>query len=318
MNNKSNKFSFIEAFIVILLVILFVIVNLVIDNKQEEAIEVVSDNMYINYQISSADVEDNYLVLRGWLFELNDFANVKRETCINKEEISFVLCKLDSNGALSDKKRFFASPSWNDNEKVDNYFQCDADYSDSGFEVKYKLSKLNVNDSAYQVLIKTSNAREQAISTDYYIDKGCLVRSLKNSEVYKKLEQTDLCDIVNEGTVLVENFDNGYIVVQKDSRLYWVVDPNVIDLSGDNRVVFQTYTTNYNKLPKNRTDLGYYWDDIEVSFEKCEITNQMNSGEFRVLAQDIPSEYPIVLIETGICGSNGWVCSNKFRPVYFE
>ena len=97
--------------------------------------------------------------------------------------------------------------------------------------------------------------------------------------------------------------------------MYWIADENyAFNIDGSTYLQYQLDTTQFDRLPGERTSNGWYWDNIGDYFEANEITDTMDCGRYRVSVRDIPSGYAITRAETGFYDGD-WVWSGKFRPV---
>jgi len=79
-------------------------------------------------------------------------------------------------------------------------------------------------------------------------------------------------------------------------------------------VIFnQLWTTQTEKLPQERLDNNWLWDNIGGNFEEYEI--QSDFGEYRVMRRELPTEYSITAIVTGYHKNGKWIWRNYFRPI---
>lgn len=79
-------------------------------------------------------------------------------------------------------------------------------------------------------------------------------------------------------------------------------------------IQYQLWTTQTEKLPQERLDNNWLWDNIGGNFEEYEM--QSDFGEYRVMRRELPTEYAITAIVTGYHKDGKWIWRNYFRPIY--
>lgn len=105
------------------------------------------------------------------------------------------------------------------------------------------------------------------------------------------------------GTLLA---DNAYCsVYQSGNSLYWAVK----DMASE-KIFVHIYTPQPERLPKKRQMHGF--DNLDFRFEACEI--ESIDGR-RTARRELPEEYPIAYIQTGMVDADGVVWLERFRPL---
>ena len=192
---------------------------------------------------------------------------------------------------------------------VNNYFLCEHDYTDSGFEAIGKIDA-----SEYEILIRWPWS--VALSTGVYVDADDIHYSPNASFIAPDVNNApDLKDIVEEGTLRVYRPDYHCWVYQIENSLYWIVDQEFnFEEDGTTYIQYQLYTTQKDKLPQRRIDNGWFWDNIGGCFEDYEVRGDF--GPYRVMKRELPKEYSITSIVTGYYKDGEWIWKNYFRPIY--
>lgn len=192
---------------------------------------------------------------------------------------------------------------------VNDYFLCEHDYTDSGFEASGKAE-----DAEYEILIRWPWS--VALSTGVYISADGIHYSPAADFIAPEIEGAPgLKDIVENGILRVYRPDYHCWVYQVGNSLYWIVDQEFnFEDDGTTYIQYQLYTTQKDKLPQKRIENGWFWDNIGGHFEDYEL--QGDFGEYRVMKRELPKEYSITSIVTGYYKNGEWIWKNYFRPIY--
>ena len=189
-------------------------------------------------------------------------------------------------------------------QDVNEYFLCDYDYSSSGF-----TARAEVAEGEYEVLIKWPFSI--ALSTGVYINSDGVYYA---SEKEFKAPEID-ADFIQKGVLRVYRPDFHCWVYQYEGSLYWIVDQGFNFEEDDSTYIqYQLWTTQTEKLPQERLDNNWLWDNIGGNFEEYEV--QGDFGEYRVMRRELPTEYAITAIVTGYHKDGKWIWRNYFRPIY--
>ena len=187
---------------------------------------------------------------------------------------------------------------------VNDYFSCAYDYSKCGFQLA------NLPETGeYEFIVRCKPL--VVIHKDVYVNNGRICYTKQASFAPPDLDM----DFINNGSLRVYRPDQHCWVYQYDGSLYWVVDNQFhFNPSGSTYIQYQLWTTQVNKLPRNRLENGWYWDNIGGSFEDYELEGEF--GTYRVMKRDLPTEYAITGILTGYHANNRWIWKSNFRPIY--
>ncbi len=189
-----------------------------------------------------------------------------------------------------------------DRFEVNEYFKCEYDYSKCGFTATVKMTDIDITNGEYQIVFKPEEEGEKGIvgNANAYLDKGELIYINPKDKIELDVAGTDLEPIIKNGICVASCPEYGICIYQNNWKLFWITNSD-FKFENDNstRIEWQLRTTQFNNLPKERTENGWYWSNIGDIYEKYEITNTMNCGKYRVSARDIPVEYSIVRESTG-------------------
>lgn len=265
----------------------------------DRILDVREDDFSWVYQVDSVKAEGKEFVLQGFAFELNR----------DSEEGTFEIVLRD----IESGEKYFPKMEYTERNDVNDYFLCEYDYQNSGFEAIIKESKLDLLEKNYEVLLKVRGV-QRAYQTGTYISKGELMYA--NPLEFEPLDVagTDLEEIVEQGVLRVYRADCGMYVYQYKGELYWIADSSYEFVDGDTNVQYQLDTTQINRLPSNRLENNWKWDNISFEFSKTELL-EWNTGKYRVAKERIPTEYSIEKIWTGNYADK-WIWQHDFRPYY--
>lgn len=211
---------------------------------------------------------------------------------------------------------------WLDTEKVarnniDEYFDCEYDYSLSGFEASIASKKLNLEEKDYEIFIKLtyikSNASmlqkkkrsidveyETTVSTKRYIIDGKLAVSYGDKENDPiNIASEIMNEVLERGQQLAYNKAGDIYIYQCQDKIYWIAGQNAyFEDDGTTRIQLSYETTRPDKLPKDRVENNWDWDNASFVFEHAEITDDL-CGPYRIAVQELPQNYPVTCIGTG-------------------
>lgn len=247
-------------------------------------------------QVDSTEIQNDKFVLNGFAFKLDVDAT--------KEAYDIVLHDIDMG------KNYFPKMEYCIRDDVDDYFQCEYNYEESGFRVSVDVEK--VVGKTIEILLKVVG-EQRTYRTGTYLFNGKLMHV--NPKEYQSLEvqDTDLEEIVDKGILRVYRPDLGMYVYQYEGALYWIVEADYGFVDGDTYVKYELETTQIERLPKYCAENGWTWDNLGFEFSECEMKG-MNTGKYRVAKKEIPTEYSIRKIRTAKYIDN-WVWV-EFLPFY--
>lgn len=272
----------------------------IITNKAHEY-TIVEDKSLIKY-VEEAYVDGNALKISGWCF--NKGVNS------NNQEIQVFLRNLEDENDVV----------WMDVERVkrddvNDYYECSYDYSQTGFEARANVRKLDLQKKNYEIFLKVSYSREEGentkvaktVSSKRYVVEGAL--TALEPRVDKEPVRTtsiELNTIFDNGQLLLYREDFDIYVYQYEGKLYWVAGEKFFfEEDATTYIQYQLDTSRIDKLPKSRLENEWYWDNIGFNFEEYEITEK-EFAPYRVAVKDIPTEYPVLCFWTGYY-VNTWV-----------
>ena len=266
----------------------------------DRILDIKEDDFSWVYQVDSVDTKNGDLVLRGFAFELDKDAT--------EGAFEIVLQDIESG------KIYFPKMRYMERTDVNEYFLCEYDYLQTGFEAVIKAKKLDLNEKNYEVLLRLVDER-QTYQTGTYISKGVLMYT--NPQEYEPLDVkgTDLERIVDEGILRVYRPDYGMYVYQYEGELYWIADETyAFDEDGNVYIEYQLDTTQIDKLPERRLENQWYWDNLGFVFKEKEC-QELSIEKYRVAKKRLPEEYSVEKIWTGE-NDGQWIWEQEFRPYY--
>lgn len=320
MRKKYLRIVIFIGLITSIIIVFFLINSLIFDRRKISFKPICDKNIYA-YQVENISIEGDYIFIKGWFFELKKVQNIEREPegegnpaivvyDMSQEKESYTDGSTEERTGLKTETIFTTRPD------INKYFKCEHDYSRCGFETKIEKTKINLENGLYQIIIKPHELEEDGIQAAYIVN-GELTYISPLDTITLNVKGTDLEKIVTDGTCVVSYPKYHVCVYQYGWELYWIVDKD-FDFDGKEvtHIQYFTETTQFDKLPKNRTDEGKYWSNLAGVFEMHEITSSMNCGEYRVSVRDLPTEYSLTQMGTGYRVNNAWVWERFFRPDY--
>ncbi len=323
MNRKKVVRLSIKIMIVIIMVIVFILINeSIVQNRQSEFEFIRTNNEFV-YQVDDVYTDDEYFYIKGWFFELENVLNKSRDIHEN-QNLGIVLYNINEeretfiDGTDKPLSGLLMSVSHNVRNDINEYFNCGYDYSDCGFVAKVNKSKIDLENGTYHLILKyDKDIAKSAVNTDIYIHKGRVEYFDPSNGGLLNVEGTDLEKVINDGYCLA-NMPNQHIYLyQYGKKLYWIADRDYcFESDGGTPIQLYLYTTQYDKLPQNRIDSGFYWDSIGDNFEAHELTETYDFGDYRVSVRDIPDDYAITWMVTGYYDEEKWIWQKYFIPIH--
>lgn len=262
--------------------------------------EIKDDDFSHVFQIDSAEIVDNRFILKGWVFKLDEDSGT--------DDFEIILYDYNND------KDYYMKVEDTVRDDVNEYFLCEYDYSNVGFEAGLNLNKMDLDDINYEVLIRPKDVRV-AYRTGTYISNGKIMFVKPESFVPLDVEGTDLEKIVKNGMLRVYRPDVGMYVYQYRGMLYWIADRNyAFEDDGITWFELQMNTTQIERLPKLYIENGWYWNFITFGFEYNEIY-ELETEEYRIAMRNIPDEHSITEMWTGVY-DGVWVWRQYFHPWY--
>ena len=247
------------------------------------------------FQIEEAKLDGQTLSISGFTFR---YVHPDGEPTITLRSVdSGAEIKLDVNYGL-------ATP------EVNEYFLCDYNYGNTGFTATGTVNP----DTEYEIMVRWPWM--VSTSSDVFITGDDV--HYKNTKAFVAPDVSDapdLKEIVENGAIRVYRPDYHCWIYQYNGAIYWIADTG-FNFESDNTTLiqYQLYTTQFSNLPERRIANGHRWDNISGNFESHELKG--NFGQYRVMKEDLPTAYSLVLILTGYYANGSWVWHNYFRPIY--
>ena len=319
MNRKSFRIT-IEIGLFIVFLVAFVVINEQITDNKKNSFIVIQDSNNYSYQIENLIMNEDNIAIKGWFFEIKKVRNVELEV---KEgsKIGIILYDLNCNnegniyGSANAKKGIKTTVRLNDRADINAYFKCEYDYSRCGFTAQINKSAIDMENGKYQIIIKPDEDDNIGIISAYLVDgKLCYVNP--SDELKLNVKGTDLEKIVNDGKCLASVPEYNICVYQYGWKLYWIANKNAFDGKKSTYISYLIDTTQFDRLPIEIINTGYYYNNLGAPFELYEITDMINSGEYRVAVRDLPKEYSVTGIMTGNYVDGVWLWQKFFRPIY--
>ena len=263
--------------------------------------EIIEDDYSWVYQVDSVTVEDDTLKISGWAFALGNDAREKQ----------FEILLRDDTG-----KTIYTNMTYVRRDDVNNYFLCEVDYAESGFEASISTEELDLENQVYEIILKPRKKRV-AFSTEIYYADRKIVYVHPDDYVPLKVEGTALKDIVEEGVLRVYRPEHGMYVYQHEKNLYWIAEENCEFVNKQLTFIDCTIdTTQPFYLPEDRKANNYLSDNCDFYFQEkeCEYSD---FGCYRVASINADKEYSITKILTGYRENGEWVWLDVFR-IYFD
>lgn len=293
--SRKRQVVFFCASMVILCLCYFVSIKM-LDRK----FELIEDDYTWAYQVDSIIENNGKLKITGWAF-------LTKQNAAQKE---FEILLRD----VQTEKIFYPKMKYNCREDVNQYFLCEYDYSQSGFEAIFSVDKLDMDNGVYEVILKPRAKRSAYLTEIYYADRQMM---FTNPTTFKSLNVigTDLEKIVEEGILRVYRPDYGVYVYQYEDELYYIANSEyAFSESGKTYIECGISTTQVSKLPQERLDMGANTGNEAFFFEEYEIQDQLLE-QYRVAKKSLPNQYAIQEMWTGAY-SDGWIWIQYFRPWY--
>lgn len=322
MNKKKIIRRSIEIALIIIIIIGFFMINDQVTQNKRNSFKPISDKNYYVYQVEKMYIEGEDLVLKGWFFELKKFRNQERNEA-KDGKLGIVLYDIDLNEKTlfkgDSQKGISMRMEYQKRQDIDAYFNCEYDYSSCGFIAKVNKDNVDYENRDYQIVFKPEQEGEYGIVTDgnAYIHKGKI--SYVNPQDIFEIAYlgTDLEKIITEGECLLSYPEKHICVYQYEWKLYWITDSEFdFEIDGTTAIQYQLDTTQFDRLPQNRIDNGWYWSNLTSNFEDSEITHVVDCGRYRVSVKDLPTDYSITRMVTGYYSDGKWVWMRYFRPKY--
>ena len=157
-------------------------------------------------------------------------------------------------------QKVYLAISRSERENVADYFGVSQ--TEIGFEATGIIDPTN----EYEVMIKWPWSI--SISTGVFVSTLGVHYSPESIFVAPGIKS----DFVDNGVLRVYRPERHCWVYQNEGELFWIVDQDFnFEDDGSTYIQYQLFTSQPEKLPQERLDHNWFWDNIEGSFEDYEI-----------------------------------------------
>lgn len=320
MKRKAIRLA-VEIAVCLIVVLAFIVLNIQIVEDKKISFIATLDSGEFAYCVDEINIEETEMVIKGWFFSLKKVRNEERIIDSNKK-LGILLFRIDNQEQNSlkedlEKTGIPLNVEYTYRNDVNEYFKCEYDYSRCGFIAKINSQDIDILNSEYQIVFKPDEEAQIGIMSNSYIIDGDLSYVSSKDIVKIDTEGTDLKKIVDEGTCVASCPEYNIAIYQKEWDLYWIADEHYnFENDGTTYITYEMATTQFDKLPKERIEHGWYWSNIGANFEDYEITDELQCGKYRVCKRRIPEEYSVVFISTGYYYDDAYVWNRHIRPIY--
>ena len=311
-----------EFAIAISLIVFFVLLNEQMGQNKVYKFKALNDSYRYVYQVDNVKLQNTELIINGWFVELKKVRNEEVDVG-DPHEFRVLLYDLNSvieknvDGSEKSRDGIPLKVDYYKRDDVNRILDCEYDYSDCGFTARIDSSEIDLENGNYQLVFKLEEQAEFGIMANAYVSKGQLLNYNPIDVMDLEVNNTDLEPVVENGICLFSSGQSHLCIYCYENDLYWITDSGFnFDSSGNTLIQYQIDTTQFDKLPKQRVEEGWFWTNTSFYFEQHEITNLKNCGLYRVSVREIPTDYTVTGISTGSSTeeNSGWHA--YIRPNY--
>lgn len=255
---------------------------------------------------------DNYIAVHdfNYLFKIEEVNNVEEKVNISgwicypetrNKDVALVLSEVGSN-----KEEIFWGDLVKRKDVIDQFFLKSNDQN-IGFDVDIDAEKLS-SGICYEIYIALTYEgkmgdkilkKEEKVKTQKFFFDGELFNYNPLEFQKPEVSDEDMIKVVEDGIVLSYNYECGIWIYQYDCSLYFVVDSRKNSFAEDTDIVIPIMlrTSRTELFPDGnqqdkRIHLGAY--HAEEKYCKEEVM------PYEVLKIELPQDYPITYVETGL------------------
>lgn len=293
----------------LIVIVGFIIANKIISERNFQKYVIIEDKNFMS-TIEYINDENNKFTIEGYAFIIDKH--------LSENYISVFLRNINN------EKELWLEVEQVDRPDVNKYYESKYNYTESGFIAT--TNSLNINkDQVYEIIINidykeannksSSKKHRKTVSSKRYILNNKLYTYNPNllDLEYLDVESDLLREVFSNGKLYVYQKDAGMYVYLYENKLYWIAST---DFEFNKEVLtyipVHIFTTQYNNLPDERIEHKY--DNLSFYFERKEI-NDNKMAPFRVAVCDVPQDYAITYIKTGVYdrGTKIWLWEKLFN-----
>lgn len=276
-----------------LVITVFFIMNNIIEVRSFRKYTIVDDIKFIN-SVEKIIKDNHGIKLEGYAFILEKDSSESRITVFLQNVVTEDEIWLDMEQV--------------DRWDVDSYYEGGNNYKNSGFIAFKKGETLNT-DEVYEIIINIDYCESdkngihnirKTVSTNQYISGGRLYsyNPIEFDMPEISIESKLLKNVFKNGVLCLYQKEEGLYVYQYEGKLYWITtDDFRFEENEKTHIIYHLYTFKGNNLQESRIEQKY--NNLDFIFENYEYTDE-NTSPYRVAIRDIPEEYAIMHIKTGV------------------
>ena len=319
MKKKDIKRAFISVILFVLVVAAFLIINEEINNRKRFTVKWIKDSQDYCYSVEEVSMDDKKLEIKGFFFELEKVRNIEKNNVFKGDDIELVLININDALKYDDINAPFLYGEAMTTRKVqrpdvNKVYECEYDYTESGFESSIELDKIDLENNTYQVFYKKNGDQPEGIGLQVFVNKEGVFFTEKN-QTYEDYDRFgSYADFFKECICLVADIDFHIFVFQKDDLLYWVAENGFeFDSNGKTSIQFQGDTTQFSKIMKKEDDPAWIYNSFYFE-DKEDVT--LSNEYVRIAKVELPKDYSITRAWTGRNELGKWIWLDYFRPLY--
>jgi len=257
------------------------------------------DNQYNwIYQIETCEIENAQMTISGWAFE--------PDSDLKRAEYEIILQDI-STGSL-----YYPKMTYNKRADVASYFNCDNDFSQSGFQASYDIEGISSKNQVFRVLIRGNNRSVYCI--DAFICNGIITRVNPLTYSRPELTGTELEFLNDGGALLACEPTYGVYIYQYGWDIYWIIEKDKIE--NETYLQYHLNSLQKSKFTKEQLNNGFYYDSRGFKFVYNEKPS-LRTEQYKVAVKSLPAEYSVAWIRTGnYTTEQNWNWKKEFLPQY--
>lgn len=268
----------------------------------------------LNNKIISKEVENDYQILTG-------IEEIQKQ----KKKIRFKgwVCRVDSVvertivllRAIDFEEYLILDMEYEVRNDINDFF-CLSKREESGFIATIDMDKVKDNVS-YEILIALQYKTEQdeeklvKIHTNQYLYNGNLYRYNPQKFVKPIMQDKKLEKIINDGELYFFCADHELWLYLYDNKLCWIMNSTLVSpiekLAG---IPWNIYTFRKELIKSGKDSIYSTYYEPYLTENESVIEENI---KYYYLIEDIPKEYPVTYVRTGIWKNEQWVCKAVFQ-----